>query len=79
MEPIGAVALSLPLGTRAVAGKEVVSALVKAAAAIAALRPENAVAPEHAAKASEAVASGDRDEARRHLIGSAPPPAAMLH
>ena len=32
----------------------------KAAAAIAALQPENPVAREHAAKASEAAASGDR-------------------
>src|SRR3954447_18281070 len=39
----------------------------KAAAAIAALRPENPVAQEHVEKASEAEAAGDRDEARRHL------------
>ncbi len=39
----------------------------KAAAAIAALDPENPVAQEHAAKASQAAASGDRNEARRHL------------
>src|SRR3984893_14908864 len=39
----------------------------KAAAAIAALRPENPTAQEHAAKASQAAASGDRNEARHHL------------
>ncbi|HXA70386.1 MAG TPA: tetratricopeptide repeat protein [Stellaceae bacterium] len=39
----------------------------KAAAAIAALRPENPAAQEHAAKASQAAASGDRNEARHHL------------
>jgi tetratricopeptide (TPR) repeat protein len=39
----------------------------KAAAAIDAVRPENAVAQHHVAKASEAAASGDRNEARRHL------------
>jgi hypothetical protein len=35
-------------------------------AAIAALKPENAVAQEYVAKA-EAAAAGNRDEARRHL------------
>ena len=39
----------------------------KAAAEIGALRPENPVAKEHAAKASRAAASGDRTEARHHL------------
>jgi hypothetical protein len=39
----------------------------KAAAAIDAVRPENPVAQQHVAKASQAAASGDRDEARRHL------------
>jgi len=39
----------------------------KAAAAIAALRPENPVAQEHAAKAAQAATLGDRREARYHL------------
>jgi tetratricopeptide (TPR) repeat protein len=39
----------------------------RAAAAIAALHPENPVAREHAAKAAQATSSGDRNEARRHL------------
>ena len=39
----------------------------KAAGAIAALRPENPVAQEHTAKASQAAAAGDRSEARHHL------------
>src|SRR5215510_2790746 len=39
----------------------------KAAAAIAALQPENPLAQQHAAKASQAAASGDRNEARHHL------------
>jgi hypothetical protein len=39
----------------------------KAAAAIAALHPENPVAQEHAAKAAQATISGDRNEARHHL------------
>ena len=39
----------------------------KAAAAIDALRPESSVAQQHVVKASEAAASGDRNEARRHL------------
>ena len=39
----------------------------KAAAAIAALHPENPVAQEHAAKAAQAATSGDRNEARHHL------------
>src|SRR5437763_1211919 len=39
----------------------------KAAAAIAALHPENPVAQGHAAKAAQAATSGDRNEARRHL------------
>ena len=39
----------------------------KAAAAIAALHPENAAAQEHAAKAAQAATSGDRSEARYHL------------
>ena len=39
----------------------------KAAAAIAALQPENPVAQKHAAMASQAAASGDRNEARYHL------------
>src|SRR5205823_1688016 len=39
----------------------------KAAAAIAALHPENPVAQEHAAMAAQAATSGDRNEARHHL------------
>ena len=39
----------------------------RAAAAIDAVRPENPVAQQHVAKASEAAASGDREEVRRHL------------
>jgi hypothetical protein len=39
----------------------------RATAAIAALRPENPVAQEHVARASDAAAAGDRNEARRHL------------
>ena len=39
----------------------------KAASAIAVLRPDNTVAQEHVSKASEAAASGDHHEARRHL------------
>src|SRR5690348_8187867 len=39
----------------------------KAAAAIAALHPENPVAQGHAAKAAQAATSGDRNEARHHL------------
>ena len=39
----------------------------KAAAAIAALQPENPVAQDHVAKASQAAASGDRNEARHQL------------
>jgi tetratricopeptide (TPR) repeat protein len=39
----------------------------KAVNAIAALQPDNAIAQEHVTKASEAAASGDRDEARHHL------------
>ena len=41
----------------------------KAASAIAVLRPDNTVAQEHVSKASEAAASGDHQEARRHLPG----------
>ncbi len=46
---------------------EVVEQYRKAAAAIIALRPENPVVQEHVAMASEAAASGNRNEARHHL------------
>ncbi|MBV8589944.1 MAG: hypothetical protein JO212_07770, partial [Acetobacteraceae bacterium] len=49
---------------------EVVAHSRKFHAAVAALDPENPVAQEHAAKASQAADSGDREQARYHLQAS---------